>query len=77
MTTEQKRIEILYGPNGERILETFGFTGPSCKQASEFLEKALGTAGDAKAKIEWHLTNDESVQVSRDMFGFDSSKLCG
>jgi hypothetical protein len=73
----EQRIEILYGPNGEIIIETFGFKGPSCKEASEFLEKALGTSGETKQKIEWHLTNDAQVQQEWEVLGVDTTKLCG
>lgn len=71
-----KRIEILFGPNGERIIETFGFTGPECKQASAFIENALGRSRDTIVKAEWHAMNDEMVRESAKL-GFDSTKLCG
>lgn len=37
-----KSIEILVRPNGETVLETRGFSGERCQQASRFLEQALG-----------------------------------
>jgi hypothetical protein len=37
-----KTIDILVRPNGETILETHGFSGEQCQQASRFLEQALG-----------------------------------
>ena len=37
-----KTIEITVTPTGETVVETRGFEGSSCRQASEFLEKALG-----------------------------------
>ena len=37
-----KTIEITIQPNGETKVETKGFAGPECKEASRFLEEALG-----------------------------------
>ncbi len=35
-------IEIIVSPKGEPRVETRGFTGSSCQDASKFLEQALG-----------------------------------
>jgi len=37
-----KTIEIIVGPQGETRLETKGFDGASCQEASRFIENALG-----------------------------------
>ena len=37
-----KTIEIIVKANGETIVETKGFTGASCRDASRFIEQALG-----------------------------------
>jgi Protein of unknown function (DUF2997) len=37
-----KSIEILVSPKGETTVTTKGFTGSSCKDASRFIEQALG-----------------------------------
>jgi hypothetical protein len=37
-----KTIEITVSPKGETIVETKGFTGDSCREASRFVEEALG-----------------------------------
>ena len=37
------KIEIIVSPNGQTKVETKGFVGDSCRQASEFIEKSLGT----------------------------------
>jgi len=37
-----KTIEITITPTGETSVETKGFSGAECRQASEFIEKALG-----------------------------------
>ena len=35
-------IEITIAPDGQTKLETKGFTGASCRDASRFIEQALG-----------------------------------
>ena len=35
-------IEIIVTPKGETTLQTKGYTGSDCIQASKFLEQALG-----------------------------------
>jgi hypothetical protein len=37
-----RTIEITIGPAGESTVRTTGFTGPSCRDASRFVEQALG-----------------------------------
>ena len=37
-----KTIEIIVGPTGATTVETKGFHGASCREASRFLEQALG-----------------------------------
>jgi hypothetical protein len=38
-----KTIEITVDPKGQTKVETRGFTGGECRQASRFVEQALGT----------------------------------
>ena len=38
-----KIIEIIVSPTGETRLETKGFTGGECKEASKFVEQAFDT----------------------------------
>lgn len=37
-----KTIEILISPEGKTTVQTLGFIGPSCRDASRFIEEALG-----------------------------------
>ena len=37
-------IEILVNPKGEVTVQTKGFAGSSCRQASQALERAMGVA---------------------------------
>lgn len=37
-----KQIQITVSPTGETKVETRGFTGSECREASRFIEQALG-----------------------------------
>ena len=39
-----KTIEVIIAPDGSTKLETKGFAGKACQDASRFLEAALGTS---------------------------------
>ena len=43
--TTSKTIEITVDPQGGVSVKTNGFTSSSCKDASRFIEQALGTIG--------------------------------
>ena len=49
-----KTIEITVSPNGEAKVETRGFAGPECREASRFVERALGRATAEALKAEFH-----------------------
>lgn len=72
----KKRVEILFGPEGEVVIEAFGFKGKTCKEATKFLEDVLGKEIDMKKKLEWHMLNAENIQKSKRFVGTPSN-LCG
>ncbi len=47
-----KIIEIIVSPTGETRLETKGFTGGECREASKFVEDALGQKGSEQLTAE-------------------------
>ena len=49
-----KTIEITVSPQGQTRLETKGFAGASCKDASRFIENALGRKLLDQATAEMH-----------------------
>ena len=49
-----KTIEITVGPKGETTLRTSGFTGGECREASKFIEQALGQRIDEKPTAEFY-----------------------
>ena len=49
-----KIIEITVGPKGETKVETRGFSGGACREASRFLEQALGARTAEALTAEFH-----------------------
>jgi hypothetical protein len=58
-----KRIEITVSPEGQSRVETHGFLGSECRDASRFLEKALGQQTDEVLKTEFHQTASNEQQI--------------
>ena len=58
-----KTIEITVSPKGETQVETNGFTDSGCREASKFLESALGKATGETLKPEFHTQTDDRNQV--------------
>ncbi len=59
-----KIIEIVISPTGQTRLETRGFTGATCRDASRFLEQALGQPAGEQLTAEFH-QSQPSGQVVR------------
>jgi len=49
-----KTIEIIVSPTGTSTVETKGFAGATCRQASEFLEKTLGSSAGERFTAEFY-----------------------
>jgi hypothetical protein len=49
-----KIIEIIVSPKGETTVETRGFAGSSCRDASRFVEEALGKRTTETLTTEFH-----------------------
>ncbi len=49
-----KTIEIIITPDGKTTVQTLGFTGSSCRDASRFIEQALGQRLDERLTAEFH-----------------------
>ncbi len=47
-------IEIIVSPTGETTVQTTGFTGSSCRDASKFIEQALGERSNEKLTAEFY-----------------------
>jgi len=51
-----KTIEIVVSPKGKTTVQTKGFAGASCQEASRFLEQALGQRTGETLTGEFHQT---------------------
>jgi hypothetical protein len=51
-----KTIEIVISPKGETTVATKGFAGSSCRDASKFIEQALGQRTNETLTAEFHQT---------------------
>ena len=49
-----KTIKITVSPTGQTRVETRGFTGGECREASRFVEQALGTRSAETLTAEFH-----------------------
>ena len=47
-------IEIVVDPRGAATVQTRGFTGGECREASKFLEQALGRSTGETLTAEFH-----------------------
>ena len=58
-----KTIEITVGPRGETKVETRGFAGGACREASRFVEQALGTRTAEALTAEYHQGQHTSEEL--------------
>jgi len=58
-------IEIIISPQGQSKIETKGFTGNRCRQASQFLKHALGAQVSEKLTAEFHQEQATSEPVQQ------------
>jgi hypothetical protein len=58
---KNKRVEILLGADGSVKVEAFGFTGASCKEATEFLDDLFGSPSSVDLKDEYFSTDKTTV----------------
>ena len=47
-------IEVIVSPQGQTRVETKGFAGDSCRDASQFIEQALGSRLGEQLTAEFH-----------------------
>ncbi len=60
-----KRIILTVAPNGTPTLKTEGYQGKACKDASKFLEQALGAVESEKLTPEYHQTTPTKDQLKQ------------
>ena len=49
-----RTIEIIVTPDARTTVQTLGFTGPSCRDASRFIDQALGQTIGEQITAEFH-----------------------
>ena len=54
-----KIIQVVVSPKGETKIETTGFTGSSCQEASRALEEALGAKTGETLTGDYYATSNE------------------
>ena len=55
-------IEVIVAPNGETSVETKGFVGAECRDASRFIEQALGQQTGENLTAEFHQRQQNTQQ---------------
>jgi hypothetical protein len=58
-------IEVLVSPKGETTIQTKGFAGAACREASRFLEQALGAGTSERLTAEFY-QSEPARQVARE-----------
>jgi hypothetical protein len=56
-------IEIIVGTKGQSKVETRGFTGGECREASKFIEQALGQRTDEKLTADFYQAQSSEQQL--------------
>jgi hypothetical protein len=52
----QRIIEVTVSPTGETTVQTKGYAGADCLQASKFLEQSLGVVASDHKTLEYYQT---------------------
>lgn len=58
-------IEIVVSPTGQTQIETKGFTGSECRDASRFVEQALGKPTGEQLTAEFHEVASSQAQLEQ------------
>ena len=58
-------IEVTVSPKGETTIQTKGYAGSDCLQASKFLEQALGVAASDSKTSEYYQTTSTEQQIQQ------------
>jgi hypothetical protein len=56
-------IEVVVSPQGETTIQTKGYAGSACLQASKFLEQALGVAVTDQKTTEFFQTAEQQQEI--------------
>ena len=59
----KKVIRVIVGPKGETRVETKGFSGGECREASRFIEQALGQPVGEQLAPEFYQAQSAEQQI--------------
>jgi len=60
-----KTIEVVITSDGQTHVETKGFAGSSCQEASRFLEAALGERAHKRLTADFYQTHTQQENIHR------------
>jgi hypothetical protein len=60
-----RTIEVIVSPKGETTVQTKGYIGSDCQQASKWLEQALGIVAAETKTAEYYQTAAQQQQVQQ------------
>jgi hypothetical protein len=60
-----KIIEVVVDPQGKPTITTRGFSGGACRDASKYLEQALGARTSETLTAEFHQTNTTGQDLTQ------------
>ncbi len=63
MSDTNQRIEIIVSSEGAVSIKTTGFTGPSCRDATKAIEKAMGAVSRESLLPEFHAGTQTGEQI--------------
>jgi hypothetical protein len=58
-------IEVIVSPQGEATLQTKGYVGSDCLEASKFLEQALGVVTNNQKTAEFYQTENAQQHLTQ------------
>ena len=58
-------IEVIVDTKGQSKVETRGFTGGECREASKFIEQALGQRTDEKLTADFYQAQSSEQQLKQ------------
>ena len=56
-------LEVIVSPNGETNVQTKGFVGAECLEASRWLEQALGIVAQERKTAEFYQTAVQQQEI--------------
>ncbi|HWL08201.1 MAG TPA: DUF2997 domain-containing protein [Planctomicrobium sp.] len=58
-----RTIEIVVAPDGSSRVETRGYVGNACREASRLIEQALGQSVNEQLKPEFHQSAEQAEPI--------------